>query len=101
MGTPIGFTTSPSLFKNNNAQPTIASIVAVSQINVGRRFTRNHSMSPKTGALPIATTVPIATPVNRTDEKNRYWKRAIETAADTWLLSTAIFGNQFYALQAK
>ena len=82
IATPSGLTTIPSLFKNNSAQPIIASTVAISHTRVGRRFNNNHSIIPeKTGALPIVTTVPIATPVNLTEEKNKYWKTAIEMAA--------------------
>lgn len=39
-------------------------------------------MNPaNTGALPIVTTVPTATPVKQTDVKNRLWNRAIVIAA--------------------
>jgi len=51
--------------------PTIASVVATSQRSDGRdRFITNDSAPVISGALPSATTVPIATPVERTAAKN-------------------------------
>ena len=60
----------------------MASTVAIAHTRVGRTFQKIHSMNPaNTGALPIVTTVPTATPVKRTDVKNRLWNRAIAIAA--------------------
>jgi hypothetical protein len=50
--------------------PTIASVVATSQRRDGRdRVITNDSAPVISGALPSATTVPIATPVERTAAK--------------------------------
>ena len=71
----------PSLFKNNNAQPTMASDVALNHIFVGRFLCISHSMIPENiGALPIVTTVPMAIPVRRMEVKKQYWKIAMANA---------------------
>lgn len=49
---------------------------------LGFFFQKSISMIPeKTGELPIVTTVPIATPVNRIEVKNKHWNNAIVIAA--------------------
>lgn len=79
---PIGLIVISPLFKNKNKHPTIAKEVDIPQILVGRNFKNNHSIIPEnTGALPIATTLAMATPVNRTEEKNNSWNKDIQMAA--------------------
>ena len=52
------------------------------QTLVGRNLKNSHSIIPEnTGALPIATTLAIATPVKRTDEKNNSWNNDIQIPA--------------------
>src|SRR5699024_3139628 len=58
------------------------------QTFAGRVFKKIHSKRPdKIGALPIATTVPIATPVIETAEKNNGWYNAILKAANKVVLT--------------
>src|SRR5699024_11951835 len=62
--------------------PVIERIVEYHQIIGGRFLKKIHSIQPdKIGALPIATTVPTATPVMVTAEKNNGWYIAIHNEA--------------------
>lgn len=80
--TPTGLTVSASLFKNNKAHPITESAVAIIHAREGLSFRNSHSINPeKIGALPIATTVPMAIPVTRTEVKNNGWNKAIQIAA--------------------
>src|SRR5690606_12331461 len=74
---PNGWIITSSLFKNNNAQPMTAKLVATNHCRVGRVRKKIDSNNPvKIGELPMVTTVPTATPVKRTEVKNEYWKSA-------------------------
>lgn len=68
---PLGSIVISPLFKNKKKHPIIANDVEIIQTLVGHNLKNTHSIIPEnTGALPIATTLAIATPVKRTDEKN-------------------------------
>src|ERR671935_19940 len=65
----------------SSATPAIATAVATSQRAVGRSRKRVHARTPaKSGALPIATIVPIATPARATPAKNVSWYAATAQA---------------------
>ena len=60
--------------QTSTVQPATAPAVAAIQRPVSRGPPVSLLISPvSTGALPIATTVPTATPVRRTAEKNVSW----------------------------
>lgn len=62
----------------------------------GRILKYNHSKSPdNTGALPIAITVPIATPVMETAEKNNGWYAAILKEANIVVLIGQFLWSNF------
>lgn len=78
---PNGLNTTNSLLKNKIAQPAMVNTVAISHFLDGGFFKTKLSNNPaKIGALPIESTVPIATPVSRTDEKKQYWNTAKKAA---------------------
>jgi hypothetical protein len=68
---PVDETTLDASLDTIIEMPTMASAVVPSQRRGGRdRFITNDSAPVISGALPSATTVPIATPVERTAAKN-------------------------------
>ncbi|WP_344890867.1 hypothetical protein [Streptosporangium longisporum] len=66
----------------STAQPVIATAVAPAQRRPGRTPSRSQDSRPvKTGPLPMATTVPTATPVLPTAAKKQSWYAATASAA--------------------
>lgn len=68
------------------------------QMTVGRFLRKIHSRKPdKMGALPIAVTVPMATPVRVTAEKNNGWYNAMQSEAIRVFLMGQFFRSSFPA----
>src|SRR5438132_12184757 len=77
-----GSSPAPVLGSDKSATPPTPTRVATAQRGVGRSRNASHEVSPaKTGALPIATSVPTATPARATPSKNASWYAATALAA--------------------
>src|SRR5699024_7449391 len=92
---PSGSTVTALLLNMSMTQPVTARKVESHQTPEGLVLKVIHSIMPEnTGALPIAATVPTATPVRLTAVKKNGWNSAMESAATRTLLS----GHPFNAL---
>src|SRR5699024_4515342 len=85
---PSGSTVTALLLNMSMTQPVTARKVESHQTPEGLVLKVIHSIMPEnTGALPIAATVPTATPVRLTAVKKNGWNSAMESAASRTLLS--------------